>query len=75
MTTTLKLLENIGQCTSLNEFDSVGQLLAQQEISEEAINDLINSNIPLVCAWEPEDDDEKKEEKEEEEDTKGKIVN
>jgi len=58
MSNTIKLLESIGQNASLKEFDTLGQLLAQQNISEAEIKALVNSNTPLVCAWEPEDDDE-----------------
>jgi len=76
MTTILQLLENIGQNTSLKEFDTINQLLEQQKISEEDINELINSNTPLVCAWVPEDDDDKDDnEKEGEEEEKEKKLN
>ena len=76
MTTVLQLLENIGQNTSLKEFDSICQLLEPQKISEEEINELISSNTPLVCAWVPEEDDDDKEDKEkegEEEETDKKL--
>jgi len=57
MLKTIKLLESIGQNTSIQQFDSIHAQLASENITENEINDLINSNIPLVCSWVPEDDE------------------
>ena len=69
---TIKLLETVGQNISIKQFETAYDMLTQENISEEEINNLVNSNIPLICAWSPQDDDEKETEKEEEKDNKDK---
>ena len=66
MLKTIKLLESIGQNSSIHQFNSVHAQLASENISEEEINELVNSNIPLVCAWAPEDDEKENDNSEEE---------
>lgn len=56
----VKILERIGQSSSINQFETAQEMLLQEGISEEEIDNLINSNIPLICAWSPADDKRKK---------------
>jgi hypothetical protein len=58
---TIKTLEMIGQNTSINQFETAQEMLLQEGISEEDIDNLVNSNIPLICAWVPDDDKRNKE--------------
>ena len=70
---TIQMLEMIGQNLSIKQYETAHDMLVQENISDEGVNDLIDSNIPLMCVWvtpdekdnETEDDDEgeKKEKK------------
>ena len=70
---TIQMLEMIGQNSSIKQYETAHDMLVQENISDEGVNDLIDSNIPLMCVWvtpdekdnETEDDDEgeKKEKK------------
>ena len=70
---TIQILEMIGQNSSIKQYETAHDMLVQENISDEGVNDLIDSNIPLMCVWvtpdekdnETEDDDEgeKKEKK------------
>lgn len=57
----IKTLELIGQTTSIKQFETAHEMLSNQGFTNSSINDLVNSNTPLVCSWAPdEDDDDKK---------------
>ena len=64
MKTTVKLLEEIGQNSSLNQFDSIKEMLCEIEEYDELVN-LLKFDNDLVCGvfQEDEDEDDKEDEK------------
>jgi hypothetical protein len=58
MNTMIKTLEEIGQSTSIKEFDSASDLLKQVNLSENIIDELRNNTHEYVCALVPDDDDD-----------------
>jgi len=69
---TIQMLEMIGQNSSIKQYETVHEMLVQENISEAEINELIESNIPLICAWIPQDDEKEKEEDDDNGDRKEK---
>ena len=65
MKPTIKLLEEIGQSTSLNQFDSIKEMLSDIEEYDELIN-LLNINNDLVCGVFQENEDEGEDEEKKE---------
>ncbi len=67
-----KILETIGESTSLKDFDTLEELLTESEVEPKVINQIMAKNSNLVCGQFPErddpdreDDDEEKEKEEE----------
>jgi hypothetical protein len=57
MNPTIKILEEIGQSTSLNQFDSIKEML--NDLNEyEDVNTLLKKDNDLVCGQFQEDEDE-----------------
>lgn len=54
---TIQLLAQLGQNASIKQYQTVQEMLLEQNIPENEINDLIESNIPLVCAWIPQENE------------------
>ncbi len=61
-----KILETIGENTSLKEFDTLEEFLAESEVEPKIMNEIIAKNSNLVCGMFPERDvpDEKEQEDE-----------
>ena len=62
----IQMLEMIGQNSSIKQHETVQDMLLQENISEGEINDLIDSNIPLMCVWVSPDDKDKETEDDDE---------
>ncbi len=64
----IELLEKIGANLSIKQYESTQQMLHHQDLDENNIKFLIDSNLPIFCGWskEGEDGDEEEEEKEKE---------
>ncbi len=64
MNAMIKTLEEIGQTTSLKQFDGTLQLLNSMNVSNNIITDLSEQVSEYVCALVPDDDDDEEEEEE-----------
>lgn len=65
MQKTIQILEEIGQHTSLNQFESINEMISDLDKYEEVLS-LLNLNNDLICGQFQEDDDDEEEEKEKE---------
>lgn len=72
---TIQMLEMIGQSSSIKQYETVHDMLVQENVSEEEINDLIDSNIPLMCVWVPPDEKDNEDDDEDDGEKKDKKVN
>jgi hypothetical protein len=70
-----KILEIIGENTSLKEFDTLEELLTESEVEPIIINEIIAKNSNLICGQFPERDDPDKEDDEEEKEEEERQVN
>jgi hypothetical protein len=53
----VKALENIGENTTMNQHDSLEELLSGINIQKEIISNIQLVNSDLICGMHPEDDD------------------
>ncbi len=65
-----KILETIGENTSLKDFDTLEELLAESEVAPKIINQIMATNSNLICGLfperdEPDNDDDDNDEQEE----------
>ncbi len=65
---TIQILAQLGQIASVNDYHTVQEMLEEHNISEQQINDLVNSNTPLVCAWIPQDDEQEEDDSDQNDD-------
>ncbi len=70
---TIQMLAELGQNASIKQYQTIQEMLLEHNISEQEINNLIESNTPLICAWIPQEnepDDEPNDECDEDKDHK-----
>jgi hypothetical protein len=65
MKSAIKILEEIGQNTSLNQFESIQEMLSNLSEYENIVS-LLKKDNDLVCGQFQEDEDDEEEEKEKE---------